>query len=164
MRIVADTATLGNGLHNSYAEHVLPGKPLPVNYSTHIAILQRCGFPTRNVRIARAASRLQAVSFNFDIDHSSPVAITPVTSIWKGWSSAQHAVAGIYDINEEIERQVQIGSKMCPEYPCRSLSQALHELHKAMGIASSSYHIIFHAWLPCRKRTLHFRCGHGEGD
>ena len=39
VRIVADVVTLDTGLQNSYAEHVLSGKSLPINYSTCITIL-----------------------------------------------------------------------------------------------------------------------------
>ena len=49
---------------------------------------------------------------------------------------------GAYNFSQELEFQVQIGSKMYPEYPCRSLSQAFYELKKALGIASSAYHSI----------------------
>ena len=52
------------------------------------------------------------------------------------------SMQGAYNFNQELEFQVQIGSKMYPEYPCRSLSQAFYELKKALGIASSSYHNI----------------------
>ena len=47
-----------------------------------------------------------------------------------------------YDYSKELQYQVQIGSKMFPEYPCSSVAQALYELKKAVGIASSSYHSI----------------------
>ena len=49
---------------------------------------------------------------------------------------------GPYNFNNELEFQVQIGSKMYPEYPRRRLSQAFYELKKALGIASSAYHSI----------------------
>ena len=49
---------------------------------------------------------------------------------------------GTYNFNQELEFQIQIGSKMYPEYPCRSLAQAFYELKKALGIASSAYHSI----------------------
>ena len=42
----------------------------------------------------------------------------------------------------EMEYQIQIGSKMFPEYPVRSINQAFYELKKALGIASSSFHSI----------------------
>ena len=49
---------------------------------------------------------------------------------------------GIYDVTKEVQYQVQIGSKLFPEYPVRSLAQAFFELKKALGIASSSFHSI----------------------
>ena len=39
VRIAADVVTLDDGLQNSYAEHVLFGKSLPINYSTCVSIL-----------------------------------------------------------------------------------------------------------------------------
>ena len=47
-----------------------------------------------------------------------------------------------YDFNREIEWQIQIGSNMFPEYPCRSVNQSFYELKKALGIASSTCHSI----------------------
>ena len=41
----------------------------------------------------------------------------------------------------EMEYQIQIGSKMFPEYPVRSINQAFYELKKDLGTASSSYKI-----------------------
>ena len=61
---------------------------------------------------------------------------------------------GTHSFNNELELQVQIGSKMYPEYPCRSLSQAFYELKKALGIASSAYHSIS----PTRGQYLGDRC------
>ena len=63
VRLIADTVTLDNGLQNSYAEHVLPGKSLPTSYSTYITILQSCTFPNINVSVTRAVSRLKTVFF-----------------------------------------------------------------------------------------------------
>ena len=71
VRIVADVVTLDNGLQNSYAEHVLSGKSLPINYSTYITILQSCVFPSINVSVTRAVCKLKTVFFNFDGGHSN---------------------------------------------------------------------------------------------
>ena len=78
--------------------------------------------------------------FNFDGGHSNVT--NSRTGIYKDWSSFQHPMQGTYNFNYGLEFQIQIGSKMYPEYPCRSLSQAFYELKKALGIASSSYHSI----------------------
>ena len=63
VRIVADIIALDNGLQNSYAEHVLSGKSLPISYSTYITRLLSCVFPTINVSVRRSASRLKTVYF-----------------------------------------------------------------------------------------------------
>ena len=47
-----------------------------------------------------------------------------------------------YNFNKELEFQVQIGSKMIPEYPIRSLSETYSQLKKALGIHSSPWHSI----------------------
>ena len=90
--------------------------------------------------------------FNFDGDHAN------VTNELTGiWNSFQHPMQGTYNFNQELEFQVQIGSKMYPEYPCRSLSQAFYELTKALGIASSAYRSISQARL--QYQNDHFIAG-----
>ena len=61
VRIVADTVTVDNGLQNSYAEHALSGRPLPISYSTCVTSLQRCVFPNISVSVARAVSQLKTL-------------------------------------------------------------------------------------------------------
>ena len=142
VRMIADIITLDNGLQNSYAEHVLSGKSLPINYSTYITILQSVLFPHVNVSVTRSVSRLKTVFFNFDIDHSLVSSTDIASTILKDWNSFQHPMDGGYNHNLEMEYQIQIGSKMFSEYPVRSINQAFYELKKALGIASSSFHSI----------------------
>jgi hypothetical protein len=87
-------------------------------------------------------SRLKTVFFNFDYDHSTVSSTDISTTFLKDWNSFQHPMDGGYDDNKELEYQIQIGSKMFPEYPVRSINQAFYELKKALGIASSSFHSI----------------------
>jgi len=49
---------------------------------------------------------------------------------------------GTYDYSKELQWQLQIGSKMIPEYPCRSLAETFYQLKKALGIAGSAFHSI----------------------
>jgi hypothetical protein len=142
VRMVADVITLDSGLQNSYAEHVLSGKSLPINYSTYVSILQTVAFPTVNVSVTRSVSRLKTVFFNFDYDHSTVSSTDISKTFLKYWNSFQHPMDGGYSYNLELEYQIQIGSKMFPEYPVRSINQAFYELKKALGIASSSFHSI----------------------
>ena len=77
-----------------------------------------------NVSVTRAVSRLKTVVFNFGGDRSNVT--NDLIGIYKDWSSFQHPMQGTYSFNNGLELQIQIGSKMYPEYPCRSLPQAFY--------------------------------------
>ena len=40
---------------------------------------------------------------------------------------------GIHDKNKDFEFQIQLGSKLYPEYPCNSITQCLYHLGKALN-------------------------------
>ena len=61
VRVVADIVPLDSGLQNSFTEHILAGKSLPINCGIYITILQSCSFPAINISVARAVSRLKMV-------------------------------------------------------------------------------------------------------
>ena len=42
--------------------------------------------------------------------------------------------AGIYDKNKDLEFQIQLGSKLYPEYPCNSITQCFYHLRKALNL------------------------------
>ena len=50
--------------------------------------------------------------------------------------------SAVYDPSKEFEFQIQIGSKLFPEYPVKSLQEAFYQLKKTLGIASTSFHSI----------------------
>ena len=41
---------------------------------------------------------------------------------------------GIYDKNKDLEFQIQLGSKLFPEYPCNSITQCFYHLRKALNL------------------------------
>jgi hypothetical protein len=49
---------------------------------------------------------------------------------------------GEYNDGQELELQVQIGSKLYPEYPIRSVSESMSQLRKTMGIHQTPFHSI----------------------
>ena len=61
VQLKADVVTLDNGLENSYAEHLLSGKSLPINYSTYINQDQVVAGNAFSVNISRSATRLKSV-------------------------------------------------------------------------------------------------------
>ena len=70
VRIVCDTVTLDSALQNSYAEHVLSGKALPINYGTYVAQYQTISGGEFAVNISRSVSRLKTGFLNFDGPHT----------------------------------------------------------------------------------------------
>ena len=94
VRIVGDVVSLGSALQNSYAEHVLSGKSLPINYSTYISLLQTCTGPNIAVNVTRAVSRLKTVFFSFDV--ATPTRTTSALLVQKEFNSVVHPLAGIY--------------------------------------------------------------------
>jgi hypothetical protein len=54
----------------------------------------------------------------------------------KEWNNFYHPMRNqqYYDSGYELEYQVQIGSKLYPEYPVRSISEAFSQLRKAVGL------------------------------
>ena len=62
-----------------------------------------------------------------------------------------------YDATKEMEVQIQIGSKLYPEYPVRSLTEQFAQLRKCMGVHAST--IYSFAILPKMYRSMHFIIG-----
>ena len=155
VRILADVVTLDSALQNSYAEHVLSGKSLPIKYSTYITILQAIQPGSQNalINLTRAVSRLKTVFITFDNplnDDKSNMSLVQkdFNNFISSFVSSAAGASGkggwgqTYNYQNELEYQVQIGSKMVPEYPCRSASQAFFELKKSLGIHGSAFHSI----------------------
>ena len=53
---------------------------------------------------------------------------------------ANHGGTWTHDSNGEFEFQLQIGSKLFPEYPIRSHNEAYYQLKKALGVQASAVH------------------------
>ena len=162
IRILCDVVTLDSALQNSYAEHVLAGKALPINYGTYISQFQSLGTDTSNfsVTVTRAVSRLKSMFINFDRAHGltseNDGSRTAVNSFVHPMFMADYS-AGAYNFDKELQWQVQIGSKLFPEFPCTSLAQTFYQLKKALGIHGSAFHSI--AIGPGEYRNDHFIIG-----
>ena len=62
-----------------------------------------------------------------------------------------------YEYSKELQRQLQIGSKMFPEFPARSIAETFYQLKKALGIQGSAFHSL--SFTPVQYRTDHFIIG-----
>jgi hypothetical protein len=69
LELYAILVTLDSALQNSYAEHVLSGKNLPINYSTYVSQFQTLTSADFAINVSRAVTRLKSVFINFDNNH-----------------------------------------------------------------------------------------------
>ncbi len=140
VQLKADLCTLDNALENSYAKHLFEGKALPINYSTYISQSQVITDSSFNVNVARAVTRLKSIFLNMEgAAHASQTAsLKEFNNFWH--PMALETAPGDYNEAKEMEIHVQIGSKLFPEYPIRSVSESFSQLRKTMGIHQSPFH------------------------
>lgn len=149
VQVKCDMCTLDNSLDNSYAEHLLSGKSLPINYNTFVSQMQTIlGQDKPSINVSRALTRLKSVFVTLDKDLEGTNAGSRAALVGRkqfndffspmhqnnGGGELQHVAAG------EFEFHVQIGSKLFPEYPIRSHAEAYYQLKKTLGVQSSNVH------------------------
>ena len=62
VQVKVDVCTLDNALDNSYAQHLLSGKSLPISYNTFVSQLQSTNATDKNlINVSRALTRLKSV-------------------------------------------------------------------------------------------------------
>jgi hypothetical protein len=164
VRVVCDVVTLDSALQNSYAEHVLSGKALPINYGSYISQFQSITSTDFAVSVTRSVSRLKSVFINFDGAHQTdPEADDDADFFHKSFNTFMSPMTNAnfsganYDFNKELQWQLQIGSKMFPEFPCRSMAETFYQLQKALGIHGSAFHSL--SITPAQYRNDHFIIG-----
>ena len=63
-----------------------------------------------------------------------------------------------YDKGYEIQYQIQIGSKLVPEYPVQSLSESFAQLKKCLGIIGNNFHSVSISPLQYRNNKFIISC------
>ena len=140
-----DVCTLDNALHNSYVDHLLKGNSLPLSYNTFVSQLQTiAGQNDVLVNVSRAITRLKGVFVTLHKDYEYGRALFPGRKLWNDFFSPGNFenFDGITKTGsgQEFEFQLQIGSKLFPEYPIRSHQEAYYQLKKTLGVQASSVH------------------------
>ena len=161
--VLCDLIQIDNQLMNEYSNVVLSGRNLPISYSTLITQLQSLasgnnGSQSGLINVTRAVSRLQSAFVTFSkstdengnrviydgalVDGSSGDIKNKLYSNELTEFYGPHTyVKGLhFDPDNEIEFQLQIGSKKFPESEIKSTSEAYYNLRKTMGVHSSSNH------------------------
>ena len=143
--VVCDVCTLDNNLNNEYVKHLLEGKGLPITYTTYITQSQTVkGSTDFSVPVIRSVSKLVAsfVTFYKAGDPSSgyEYADKEFCRFYHPHQAHNPLDEGIYDKNKDLEFQIQLGSKMYPEYPCNSITQCFYHLRKALNLPMFHQH------------------------
>ena len=144
-RVICDVCTLDNHLNNEYVKHLLEGKGLPITYTTYITQSQAVkGSTDFSVPVIRSVSRLVAsfVTFYKAGDPSSgyEYADKEFCRFYHPHQARNPLDEGIHDKNKDLEFQIQLGSKLYPEYPCNSITQCFYHLRKALNLPMFHQH------------------------
>ena len=148
-----DLVTLDSGLNDSYIKLLEDGKKLTLNYNTFISQYQTITDQTDfSINISRSLTRLKSVFVSLWKNYATaPRSSIVASKIWNDFFSpgawdSEGAEAGsgdyvtAFDPDLEFEFQMQIGSKLYPEYPIRSHAEAYYQLRKTLGHQSSTVH------------------------
>ena len=68
VQVKVDMCTLDNALDNSYAQHLLSGKALPINYNTWVSQFQAIAGSDVQLNVTRALTRLKSVFITLNKD------------------------------------------------------------------------------------------------
>ena len=146
VQLKCDLVTLDNTLENEYATHLMQGNSLPINYDTYVSQMQTISDYTYSCNITRSLTRLKSVFVNFDGDGIGETGggAIPLTGaeFRKSFNDFYHPSGDFLQQlpDKEIEFQIQIGSKLYPEYPIRSVQEAFTQLAKCLGVNNSAFH------------------------
>ena len=145
--VKADVVTLDNSLDNEYAQHLLEGKSLPISYSSYVSqslsLQTSGGIWTANV--TRSFTRLKSLfltTYNNTLPRVQNQAYS--SDMARDWNYFWHPMAtdARYNPQNEMELQIQVGSKLFPEYPVRTIKESFYQLRKCLGIHSSTWHSV----------------------
>jgi len=139
VQVKVDVCTLDNALNNSYVEHLLSGKALPIKYSTFINQQSAVANTNMAVQVSRAVSRLQKCFVSF---YKTPTVETILDKQAIQFYHPMSDTAGNYNKNYEMEFQIQLGPKLYPEYPVRSISECFSILKQTLNLPDWGLHSV----------------------
>lgn len=130
VQMKADVVQLDNTLDNEYTAYLMTGKKLPIHFTALTSASQVITSIQTNVNVSRSLTRLKAVFVSLYMQAIAGASKTEKESnyFWHPMGATK------YDSVSELQFQLQIGSKLFPEYPIRSLGEAFYQLRKTFGI------------------------------
>jgi len=145
--VKVDVCTLDNALDNSYVNHLLSGKSLNMVYNTFISSIQTLVSADSQVNMSRSLSKMKSVFMTLVKNDMLAGDGTEHFRLFNCFASPMAAntvhAELTHDQSLEVQKlQLQIGSKIIPEYPIRSHAEAFYSLRKALGVQANSLHSI----------------------
>ena len=156
-----DVSALDNNINNEYVKHLLEGKGLPITYTTYITQSQSvAGLSSISVPVIRSVSKLVASFTTFYKSGNPSLGYEYVDKefcrFYHPHQTHDEQAEGIYDVNKDLEWQIQIGSQLFPEYPCNSLTQCVYHLRKALNLPMFHQHSLSVDFIQYRDRQFIF--------
>ena len=147
-QIKCDTVLLDSGLNNSYVQHLIEGKALPLEFETYIAQENTILGNKVAVQVSRAVTRLNRMFITF---YKSSLGTTDGFYANEGKQGVcfYHPMATgtnhdqnltVYNPEKELEFQVQLGGKLYPEYPVRSVAECFCVLKETLNLPEKYQH------------------------
>ena len=144
--VKTDLCTLDNALENSYVSHLLSGKTINLVYNTFVSSLQTLVSYDTQINVSRSLSKMKSMFITLDKDLGGARNKHFNKQYNNFWSPMAGDLLKLYTEHKEefeIQRlQVQIGSKLFPEYPIKSHCEAFYSLRKALGVQANNLHSI----------------------
>ena len=162
VKLSCDLCHLHNDLNNAYNEHLLSGKSLPLTMTTFITQSQTVsGYAQLDVQVIRSVSKLVGLFITFNKDPVNDLTATEVyhkefTRFYHPMINNTEAENGFYNADLDLEFQIQLGSKLYPEYPCNSLTQCFYHLRKALNLPTFHQHSISSQFLEYKEDEFIF--------
>lgn len=134
VRLLCDTVQLDNELDNQFAQHLLSGKTMPIQFTSYTTQKQSITTTQPTLNISRALTRLKDIFVTFDDEDGD-------RTIYKTANSFKHP-SGTASGPNAVSFHLTIGSNVWPDYPAKSSVEMFYMLKKALGIQDSSFYDI----------------------
>jgi hypothetical protein len=151
-QIKCDTVLLDSGLNDNYTKHLLEGKALPLEFETYVAQENSILGNNISVQISRAVSKLNRMFLTFyKPTADSGETLKLKTNENKQGVSFYHPMSAgsvgdtavtTYNSNLELEFQIQLGGKLYPEYPCRTINECFSILKETLNLPEKYQHSV----------------------
>lgn len=123
--------SLDSVMDSQFSAHLLSGRSLYLPFSSYSTTMQTVAGPSYKVDVARGFTALKTLFATMDVSHTA----TP-NEYQQEVNTFVHTANGSNNGSlDTVEFQYQIGGKVYPELPVRSLAEAFKCLREALGIS-----------------------------